>query len=73
MSIAISANGFAKKLSERAALKPRPLVEGGGYPKFLCILKVYFCDARAGFVILRRYKGRVIKVVSRVIYLIYLA
>ncbi len=61
MKVLILAGGFGSRLSEESALKPKPMVEIGGYPILWHIMKIYSSFGYNEFVILLGYKGYVIK------------
>ena len=57
----ILAGGFGTRLGEETTLKPKPMVEIGGYPILWHIMKIYSCHGFTDFVILTGYKSHVIK------------
>ncbi|MBT5541714.1 MAG: glucose-1-phosphate cytidylyltransferase [Gammaproteobacteria bacterium] len=61
MKVLILAGGFGSRLSEETELKPKPMVEIGGYPIIWHIMKTYSAYGFNEFVILLGYKGYVIK------------
>ena len=61
MKVVILAGGFGSRLSEESVLKPKPMVEIGGYPILWHIMKIYSSHGYNDFVILLGYKGYVIK------------
>ncbi len=61
MKVLILAGGFGSRLSEETDLKPKPMVEIGGYPILWHIMKIYSSHGFNEFVILLGYKGYLIK------------
>ena len=61
MKVLVLAGGFGSRLSEETDLKPKPMVEIGGYPILWHIMKVYSSHGFNEFVILLGYKGYLIK------------
>lgn len=61
MKVLILAGGFGTRLSEETDVKPKPMVEIGGYPILWHIMKTYSSYGFNDFVILLGYKGHVIK------------
>lgn len=61
MRVAILAGGFGTRLAEETDLKPKPMVEIGGYPILWHIMKRYACFGFRDFVIPTGYKGDAIK------------
>ena len=61
MKIIILAGGFGSRLSEETDLKPKPMIEIGGYPILWHIMKTYSAHGFDEFVILLGYKGYLIK------------
>ena len=61
MKVAILAGGMGTRLSEETAVKPKPMVEIGGYPILWHIMKIYSSFGYREFVIALGYKGSVIK------------
>lgn len=57
----ILAGGFGTRISEETHLKPKPMLEIGGYPILWHILKIYSAYEINEFVICCGYKGYVIK------------
>jgi glucose-1-phosphate cytidylyltransferase len=57
----ILAGGLGTRLSEETAIRPKPMVEVGGYPVLWHILKTYAAHGINDFVICCGYKGAVIK------------
>ena len=61
MKAVILAGGLGTRLSEETGLKPKPMVEIGGFPILWHILKIYSAHGINDFVICAGYKGYVIK------------
>lgn len=61
MKVVILAGGMGTRLSEETGIKPKPLVEIGGYPVLWHILKIYSAFGFNDFIILLGYKGYMIK------------
>lgn len=61
MKVLILAGGLGSRLSEETTLKPKPMVEIGGYPILWHIMKIYSRYGFNDFVILTGYKSHVIK------------
>ena len=61
MKVVILAGGFGSRLSEETDLKPKPMVEIGGYPILWHIMKIYAGYGFNDFIILLGYKGYLIK------------
>ncbi len=61
MKVVILAGGAGTRLSEETGVKPKPLVEIGGYPILWHILKIYSYYGFNEFVICLGYKGYMIK------------
>jgi len=61
MKAVIFAGGFGSRLSEETSLKPKPLIEIGGYPILLHIMQIYSNYGVTDFIILVGYKGHLIK------------
>ena len=55
------AGGFGTRLSEETGVKPRPMVEIGGYPMLWHVMKGYATFGFKEFVIGLGYKGEIIK------------
>ena len=61
MKVAILAGGFGSRLAEETVIRPKPMVEIGGYPILWHIMRHYsYYDFRE-FVIALGYKGEYIK------------
>lgn len=61
MKVLILAGGLGSRLSEETHLKPKPMIEIGGYPILWHIMKIYSTYGYNEFVILCGYKGYMIK------------
>jgi glucose-1-phosphate cytidylyltransferase len=61
MKVVILAGGTGTRLSEETGVKPKPLVEIGGYPILWHILKIYSHYGFNEFIICLGYKGYMIK------------
>src|SRR5205823_8715654 len=59
--VVILAGGLGSRLSEEAAVGPKPMVEIAGRPILWHIMKIYSRHGLNDFVICLRYKGYVIK------------
>ncbi len=61
MKIVILAGGLGTRISEESYLKPKPMVEIGGIPILVHIMKIYAAQGFKDFVICAGYKQQVIK------------
>ncbi|MBI1297613.1 glucose-1-phosphate cytidylyltransferase [bacterium] len=61
MKAVILAGGFGTRLSEETGVRPKPMVEIGGYPILWHIMKIYSSYGINDFVICCGYKAHVIK------------
>jgi glucose-1-phosphate cytidylyltransferase len=61
MKTLILAGGLGTRLSEETELKPKPMVEIGGYPILWHIMKIYSHYGFNDFIILTGYKSHVVK------------
>lgn len=61
MKAVILAGGLGTRLSEETALRPKPMVEVGGYPILWHIMKTYSAHGINDFIVCCGYKGEVIK------------
>jgi glucose-1-phosphate cytidylyltransferase len=61
MKVLLLAGGFGTRLSEETDIKPKPMVEIGGYPILWHIMKTYSQYGFNEFVVLLGYKGYYIK------------
>lgn len=61
MKVVILAGGFGTRISEESHLKPKPMIEIGGYPIIWHIMKIYSQFGFNEFIICLGYKGYKIK------------
>ena len=61
MKVVILAGGFGTRISEESQFKPKPMVELGGMPILLHIMKTYSAYGFNEFIICAGYKQHVIK------------
>ncbi len=61
MKVVILAGGFGTRISEESRFKPKPMVELGGMPILLHIMKLYSAHGFNEFIICAGYKQHVIK------------
>jgi glucose-1-phosphate cytidylyltransferase len=61
MKVIILAGGLGTRLAEETEIKPKPMVEIGGYPILWHIMKIYAAQGFKDFYIALGYKGDVIK------------
>ena len=61
MKVVILAGGLGTRLGEETALRPKPMVEIGGYPILWHIMKTYSHFGFNDFIILTGYKSHIIK------------
>jgi len=61
VKVVILAGGMGSRLSEETGIKPKPLVEIGGYPILWHVLKIYSTYGFNEFIICLGYKGYLIK------------
>ena len=61
MKCVILAGGLGTRLSEETVIKPKPMVEIGGYPILWHIMKLYSHFGINDFVVCCGYKGYIIK------------
>jgi glucose-1-phosphate cytidylyltransferase len=61
MQVMILAGGFGTRISEESAVRPKPMVEIGGWPILWHIMKIYMAHGLSDFVICCGYKGQAIK------------
>jgi len=61
VKVAILAGGFGSRLAEETVIRPKPMVEIGGYPILLHIMRHYSHYGFREFVIALGYKGEYIK------------
>jgi glucose-1-phosphate cytidylyltransferase len=61
MKLVILAGGLGSRLSEETHVKPKPMVEIGGYPILWHIMMIYWSHGFSEFIICLGYKGYCIK------------
>lgn len=61
MKVIILAGGLGTRLSEETTLKPKPMVEIGGYPMLWHIMNIYAANDIKEFVVALGYKAEAIK------------
>jgi glucose-1-phosphate cytidylyltransferase len=61
MKAVILAGGLGSRLSEETSLRPKPMVEIGGYPILWHIMKIYAHSGFREFVLCLGYRGNMIK------------
>lgn len=61
MNVVILAGGLGTRLSEETVVKPKPMVEIGGIPILVHIMRLYARHGHTDFTIALGYKGEVIK------------
>ncbi len=61
MKVVILAGGLGTRLAEETEIKPKPMVEIGGYPILWHILKIYAHYGFNEFFLALGYKGEIIK------------
>jgi glucose-1-phosphate cytidylyltransferase len=61
MKVVIFAGGRGTRLSEETDLRPKPMVEIGGYPILRHIMKFYSCSGFKEFYVALGYRGDVVK------------
>ena len=61
MNVIIMCGGKGTRLREETVIKPKPMVEIGGYPILWHIMKIYSHWGYNDFIILTGYKGHIIK------------
>ncbi len=60
MKVVILAGGLGTRLAEETEVKPKPMVEIGGYPVLWHIMKIYSHYGFKEFFIALGYKGEII-------------
>ena len=61
MKVVILAGGLGTRISEESHLRPKPMIEIGGYPVLWHIMKIYLSQGFDEFVICAGYKQHMIK------------
>ena len=61
MKVIILAGGIGTRLAEETSIKPKPMIEIGGFPILWHIMKIYSHYGFNEFVIALGYKGNLIK------------
>lgn len=61
MKVVILAGGLGTRLGEETDVRPKPMIEIGGMPLLLHIMKIYGAAGYADFVVCLGYRGYVIK------------
>lgn len=61
MKAVILAGGLGTRISEESHLRPKPMIEIGGYPILWHIMKIYHAQGVKDFIICLGYKGYIIK------------
>lgn len=61
MKVVLLAGGFGTRISEESHLKPKPMIEIGGFPILWHVMKLYSSYGYNDFIICCGYKGFVIK------------
>ncbi len=61
MKIAILAGGLGTRLAEETEMRPKPMIEIGGYPIIWHIMKIYATQGFKDFFLALGYKGEIIK------------
>ena len=61
MKVVILAGGYGTRISEESHLRPKPMIEIGGYPILWHIMKIYSYYGFNEFIICCGYKGYMIK------------
>lgn len=61
MKAVILAGGFGSRISEESGIRPKPMVEIGGLPVLLHVMKIYSTYGINDFIICCGYKGHMIK------------
>ena len=61
MQVVILAGGLGTRLSEETYLKPKPMLEIGGFPIIWHIMKIYSFYGFNEFIICAGYKGEIIE------------
>jgi glucose-1-phosphate cytidylyltransferase len=61
MKVVILAGGLGTRLAEETTIRPKPMVELGGYPVLWHIMKIYSTHGLTEFIICLGYRGYMIK------------
>ncbi|UPY37433.1 glucose-1-phosphate cytidylyltransferase [Sediminicoccus sp. KRV36] len=61
MKVVILAGGLGTRISEESHLRPKPMIEIGGYPILWHIMKIYASQGATDFIICAGYRGYMIK------------
>lgn len=61
MKVVILAGGLGTRISEESHLRPKPMIEIGGYPLIWHIMKIYSHYGYNDFIVCLGYKGYIIK------------
>lgn len=61
MKTVILCGGLGTRLSEETVVRPKPMIEIGGYPMVWHVMKIYATHGHRDFVLALGYKGEVIK------------
>lgn len=61
MKVVILAGGLGTRISEESHLRPKPMIEIGGYPIIWHIMKIYAAQGATDFIICAGYRGYMIK------------
>src|SRR5918992_308701 len=61
MKIVLLAGGYGTRISEESAIRPKPMVEGGGRPILWHVMKIFGAYGCTEFVVSAGYKSHVIK------------
>jgi glucose-1-phosphate cytidylyltransferase len=61
MKVVILAGGLGTRLAEETTVRPKPMVELGGYPVLWHLMKIYSAHGLNDFIICLGYKGYLIK------------
>ena len=61
MKVVILAGGMGTRISEESHLRPKPMIEIGGYPILWHIMKIYSAHGFNDFIICCGYRGYIIK------------
>ena len=69
MKVVILAGGLGTRLSEETDIRPKPMIEIGGYPILWHIMNIYSYYGFNDFIICLGYKGNIIKKYFSEIYL----